>query len=255
MGKRWLSFDLDGTLMQNPFVSAVFPEIYDLINQQLVEPIDVTSLLVKKHLKRRNAGKFFEAYDWDNVVAELIDDLNLSLKINVTEIVKKHCVTPHILLLEDSIVESLISLKEKGYSLAAVTNGFLKYQYPVMEALNIKQLFEKVITPETCKTAKPDLLMLQTLDEEGEVIAHIGDRIDHDIVLANRFGTPSIFITKKEAGLNQNVPIEERIQHKEYLRLCEEKWQAETKGLQGPFNNEHKPNIIIYSIQELVNIL
>lgn len=31
MVKRWITFELDGTIMQNPFIDYVFPEIHNAI--------------------------------------------------------------------------------------------------------------------------------------------------------------------------------------------------------------------------------
>lgn len=255
MGKKWLTFDLDGTLMQNPFVSWVFPEIQSIIQNESGEEIEVTKLLVEKHNERMRDNQIFEAYDWDHIVAELIDDLNISIEIDVEKLVKKHCVDPKIYLLEKNIVENLKKLKSSGFSLAVATNGYFKYQQPVMKVLKIDQLFDEIITPEVCNCAKPSPNMLGSLEGKGEIIAHIGDRIDHDIVMANKLGVTSVFIYRKLPQESITISINERNKNESILKLCEEKWHKENGDVQLPFNENCIPDIIVGSMEELTNHL
>ncbi|MFD2044925.1 HAD family hydrolase [Ornithinibacillus salinisoli] len=254
MTKRWITFDLDGTLMQNPFVDWVFPEIISIIQQQLNQDIDIKKIIVEEHEKRMKENRIVEAYDWDDIVKQVIEELNLSTKIEVTQLVEKHTETPKVYLLENNILNTLNELKIRNYSLAVVTNGYSIYQVPVMKELGLDKLFDTVITPDLCGYAKPNESILNSLLYVGEIVAHIGDRIDHDIILANMLGITSILINKNLPNNLIEMPLEKRHEDETFLKICEEKWRAENKMKSVPFLNEAVPDYVITSIEELTDI-
>ncbi|MUK89022.1 HAD-IA family hydrolase [Ornithinibacillus sp. L9] len=251
MMKRWITFDLDGTLMQNPFVEWIFPEIVCTINQQLNQVIDIQELILEEHEIRMKENRIVDAYDWDDIVSKVIEKLNIPIKVDVTQLVKKHAVIPKIYLLENNILTSLNELKKTGYSLAAVTNGYSFYQVPVMKELGLDILFDKVITPDLCGYAKPDERILNQLLDDGEIFAHIGDRIDHDIILANKLGITSVLIHRNLPSNLIEIPFDKRNEDDQLLKLCEVKWRAENRST-APFVNEGIPNYVISSIEELI---
>ncbi|WP_096274251.1 HAD family hydrolase [Paucisalibacillus globulus] len=250
MLKKWITFDLDGTLMQNPFGKWVFPEIVSIIKKEINQEYDIMSLILGEHERRMSQNRILEAYDWDNIVEDLLFELgNSSLKIDIEELVQKHSVSPKVYLLEDNIIESLKSLE--GYSLAVATNGYLKYQLPVMKEIGLDLVFDEIITPEQSGYAKPNYKILDSLNKE-EIYGHVGDRIDHDIVMANKMGITSIFINRSLPLSARSLPIDERNKDKAILELCEEKWYKENAGRQIPFTEECIPDKVVCSIEELV---
>jgi putative hydrolase of the HAD superfamily len=253
MTKKYVTFDLDGTLMQNPFGKWVFPEIVSLIKKEINEATDVFSLILNEHERRMSEKNLLEAYDWDDIVKEILWKLEISsLKINIEELVHKHSVYPRVYLLEDNIIESLMSLK--GYTLVVATNGYLKYQLPVMKALGLDSIFDSIITPEQCGYAKPNYNMLYSLKKE-EIYGHVGDRIDHDVVMANNMGIKSILINRSLPSSTRGLPVDERNKDKAFLELCTEKWYKENGKRPVPFTKECIPDMVVCSIEELVGIL
>src|SRR5690606_35972955 len=161
--KKWITFDLDGTLMQNPFIGWVFPEIVETINDHLHDKKDIMQLILEKHHERMRNNQTVEAYDWDDILNEIIVQLQLPITINVQKLVQKHAIAPKVYTLEENIVEHLQQLIRKGYSLAVVTNGYYKYQFPVMVALGLEHVFVEIITPEKVGFAKPHPNILHSL--------------------------------------------------------------------------------------------
>ncbi|WP_042146717.1 HAD family hydrolase [Paucisalibacillus sp. EB02] len=250
MTKKWLTFDLDGTLMQNPFGKWVFPEIVSLIKKEMNEEADIMGLIIDEHERRMSQNRVLEAYDWDNIVEDLLFELgNSSLKIDIECLVHKHSVSPKVHLLEENIIESLKLLE--GYSLAVATNGYLKYQLPVMKEIGLDSVFDEIITPEQTGYAKPNYKILNSLKKE-ELYGHVGDRIDHDIVMANKMGITSIFINRNLPFSTRSLPVDERNKDKAFLELCKEKWYKENSKRHVPFTEECIPDKVIYSIGELV---
>lgn len=254
MKKEWVTFDLDGTLMQNPFGGWVFPEINETVSKWAGVSLHVKRELAMEHNKRMKMERYVEAYDWDGMLAEWLEQRNITQRLNIEEIVIKHCVVPKIHLLEDGILPALRELRNRGLGVAAVTNGFFKYQYPVMEKLGLAELFDVVVTPERAGTGKPDPAILRMV--EGKVIAHVGDRLDHDVQLANLHGCLSVFVCRNLSEELRVLQPRERASHRMMDQICEDKWQKETSGeWNAPVPDLCKPQVVIESIAELVSVL
>ncbi|UFJ41384.1 HAD hydrolase-like protein [Brevibacillus humidisoli] len=251
--KKWISFDLDGTLMQNPFGKAVFPEVAAIAAKHLGRPYDTTAALVAEHERRFAARQWVAAYDWDDIVRQLFRRLGLSVEIDIAALVTAYAVHPYSYLLEETVIHVLEQLRERGYSLAAVTNGFRKYQFPVMEALGLAEQFERIITPEMVGCAKPETEILRPLQLEGEIVAHIGDRLDHDVQLANRVDTLSVWIYRRLPKEAVSLAPQTRASHPTVIAACEQKWAAENRRNEfTALSPEWTPKIVIHSLQELL---
>lgn len=254
--KRWITFDLDGTLMLNPFLYGVFPEVERLILEEMSQEIDVRNIFFKEHQRRLELNMTIPAYDWDDIVNQTIRKLGLNLYINVEDLVKKYCYVPIIRLLDETVISTLEQLRSRGYSLAAVTNGFYKYQYPVMEALGFASCFDEVITPDNCGFRKPDIRMFEPLAKTGEIVAHVGDRLEHDVHFANEFGTASIFINRKLTDELLSLPTGQRAAHPAFAAIYEERLRVEAAEFdQQSSPARFHPDHVIGEAAELLDIL
>ncbi|WP_261381557.1 HAD family hydrolase [Paenibacillus cremeus] len=254
--KRWITFDLDGTLMQNPFGKWVFPEVKQLIEQQLNTTYNSTESLVREHELRMSQNRSVEAYDWDDMLRQLLKELQLELEIDIEQLVIKHSVAPKIYLLEETIIPTLKSLKQQGYSLATVTNGFYKYQFPVMKALGLSECFDEIITPEIAGCGKPNEGIFRALLESGTIVAHVGDRLDHDVFLANHKNVYSILIYHNLPDCLRPLAPHERPRTESFLQISEEKLKKESAYLSStPFPESYTPSHVIYTLAELPSIL
>lgn len=247
--KKWITFDLDETLMQNPFGKWVFPEV-----EELVAPFAGKSLfneIRSEHKKRMAQQQFKEAYDWDDIIAQVLETQGISIEIDVEALVKKHSTIPKVYLLENESLEVLQRLKEQGFSLGVVTNGFYKYQFPVMKAIGLAEVMDLVLTP--CKTmaAKPDIRMGEERLPVREWVAHVGDRLDHDISFANELGIHSILIDRQMPDDLKGRTPEERATDSGYIKRLFQKKIYE--GLQ--HEEKYKPDYIIHSIHELEHLI
>src|SRR5699024_8582357 len=227
--KKWITFDLDETIMQNPFKKYVFPEIITLIQDSYNKDLDVMELIYDEHLHRMSDNEVLESYDWDDIVAKIIEELGLDIQIDVEDIVLRHSISPRIYLLEDNMLENLRKVKEAGYSLAAATNGYYKYQIPVLRELKLDKVFDKIITSDLAGCAKRDTRMLHEIMKSEGVVAHVGDRIDHDVLMANSLGITSVFINKNLPNQVLQLSLHERRNDGRVIELCEDKWKTENK--------------------------
>ncbi|GIN56256.1 haloacid dehalogenase [Lederbergia ruris] len=248
--KKYITFDLDETLMQNPFSKWVFPEIESLVASHLTLEDGIFPEIRKEHKKRLKEKRDAAAYDWDDILEQILADQKIPLKINIAELVQKHAEDPKVYLLENNALTVLAELKEKGYSLGVVTNGYYKYQYPVMEAIQLAEQIDRVITPCKVGCSKPAMSMADPLLKDGELIAHVGDRLDHDVFFANQLGALSILIDHQMPEELRNIPPEKRAQQKDYLmKIFQRKIYHDLTP-----KEDYVPKIMIYSIQELLEI-
>lgn len=252
--KKWITFDLDGTLMQNPFGKWIFPEVEELIAKQLGRPFQSTEALYLEHQLRMQQNRTVDAYDWDDMVRQLLREQEMDLDIDVEQLVLKHSSIPKIYLLEETVIPVLNRLKERGFRLAAVTNGFYKYQYPVMKALGISDLFDEIVTPEKVGCGKPDIHILQGLQESGRIAAHVGDRLDHDVYLANCSTIPSIFIYRNLPEALRPLSPEKRAKDANFIEICRAKLKAEnTCNVVSPLPPEYIPTYVLFKMEELLD--
>lgn len=249
--KRWITFDLDGTLMQNPFVNHVFPEIVRLVKEQDSSIENVLQDIISEHMSRMEASRFVEAYDWDEIVSVYLAGKGLS-PIHVEKIVCQFCSEPAIYLLEDEVLGVLEGLKAKGYFLAAVTNGYMKYQLPVMDALKLTPLFDAIVSPESVGFAKPDYRIFESVN--GNIAIHVGDRVEHDIRSAKEAEISSVLINRSMPMDISLLPIAERIGHSKCKPFLLDKLNRETKNGYTELPNWAIPDTIICSLKELLTI-
>jgi FMN phosphatase YigB (HAD superfamily) len=255
MRKKWISFDLDGTLMQNPFVGHVFPEIERriLLENKLLG--NIIGEIVNEHETRLKDGRTAEAYDWDDIVMHYLKANGLQSSIHVEEILREFCVNPNVYVLEDSVYEVLDELKQLGYSLAVVTNGFTKYQFPVMNVLKLTEHFDLIVTPEEVGFAKPDKRVYGSLLELGEICAHVGDRIDHDVISANAIGVRSIWICRQLPDSLKKLEPAERRGLPEIRNIALRKLEREMKKHFESLPTEAIPQEVIWSLSELPSVI
>lgn len=253
--KKWITFDLDGTLMQNPFVGHVFPEIERriLLENELME--NIVDQLVIEHEMRLKDGRTADAYDWDDIVRDYLKTNQLQALINVEEILTGFCKEPNVYLLEDSVYEVLDELKRLGFSLAVVTNGFTKYQLPVMDVLKLTEHFDLIVTPEEVGFAKPDKRVYGSVLELGEIVAHVGDRIDHDVISANAIQVRSIWIYRHLPDSMKELAPAERRGLPDILDIALRKLERESRKQFGTLPKEAVPQEVICSLSELPSIL
>ena len=254
MNEQWISFDLDGTIMQNPFVDWVFPEIDEIVSKIAKKKVDVKTAMFSEHLNRMKHNKVVEAYDWDDILNQFLKTNNILCQVNIEELVKKHSISPKIKLLEENVLEVLEKLKNSGYRLAIITNGYAKYQQPVVEYLQLSGLFDCFITPEQGNCAKPDVKIVESLMKKGEVVAHVGDRVDHDVYLAAQLNIKSVFIYRNLPDHLQSISPLERNKDLNFIELYKQKWQRETGAKANEIPDLPKPDIVIYSLQELTDV-
>ena len=89
----------------------------------------------------------------------------------------------------------------------------------------------------------------------GEIHAHVGDRIDHDVISANAIGVRSIWICRHMPDSLKHLSPAERKGLPDIHELALRKLEKETKKSFEMLPKEAVPQEVIYSLLELPAIL
>lgn len=262
-----ISFDLDGVLMKNPFRDGVFPEIIRILKEQYLivysyqtdlENIEklIWDKMIAEHTKRLQKDMSYLAYDWDEIIQSVADEMGCPGDINVRELVLKYCHHPFIMYYDQP--QSLFKwLKQNGVQLVIITNGYYKYQYPVLRALGLNQYFERIITPDQTRKIKPDKEIFQEAFQGDKICYHVGDTIIDDVYGAKRAGAIPIWINRDLPDSLISLNPAERIEAKESKEFILTSFQQELvlrKGFKGLSFKEIRPSYIISALEELEQI-
>lgn len=97
-----------------------------------------------------------------------------------------------------NVLDTLLSLQDKGYRLAIVTNKPHAFVDPILEGLGLTDLFELILGGDSLKEKKPSpaplLHVSKTLDVEVKKCLMIGDS-KNDIFAANACNMHSVGVT------------------------------------------------------------
>src|SRR5690554_1528849 len=188
-----ITLDLDGVLMKNPFSTAVFPSITKQLGEgPNLSHKDVMKLILDEVRARAKRGDYVGAYDWDQIVAVVGERLGFKGSIDVAALVRENCTPKHIHSYP-GVHDTLCKLRRDGHVLIALTNGFAKYQRPVLEALDLMQFLHGIYTPEVSGFAKPDAEFFAAVRRDFDMQhIHVGDTVAHDLWGANKSGAMSV---------------------------------------------------------------
>lgn len=203
-----ISFDLDGVLIQNPFGGGVFPWVRNHVRSatalQGLDASEQDSLMNRtvndEWAARMRAGDFAGAYDWDSILNAASERLGGPAIPDVASLVERFCQEEGMIALLPGALEGLQLLRDAGATIHAITNGYRRFQLPVLQTLGIDHFFTRLISPELVGSAKPQPGIFQAVPD---LQVHVGDTLVHDIHGANQAGITSIW-------LNPDLPADVR---------------------------------------------
>ena len=189
-------FDLDGTLLDRDQSLQLF------VNDQYERLNEFLSHIPKDKYVSRFIQLDKRGYVWkDQVYQQLIDEFNIAsitweaLLQDYLNGFKHHCLGfPHI-------HEMLDGLKNNGFALGMITNGYGQFQMDNINALQIEKYFDVILVSEWEEIKKPDpqifLNALQKLYVAPSESVFIGDHPENDVKAAQNVGMKGIW--KKDA--------------------------------------------------------
>jgi putative hydrolase of the HAD superfamily len=126
-------------------------------------------------------------------------------------------------ILVPDTIEVLGYLKEKGYKLHLITNGFEKTQYSKLKHSGLKPYFREIITSESSGSIKPQKeIFYYALNKAGAMLNEsimLGDSIEVDIIGARNVGMDQVHVNYNDTE-QEVVPtytVRHLIELKEFL--------------------------------------
>jgi len=191
--KTVIFFDLDGTLMVNPFNRQIFPEVFAGLAAQTGRSADQWALEVFGENARRMAdpdpANFPATMDWDDIIATVAAWHGATFQRGtLPPLVEKYAVPPYINTLDDA-VSALRKLREPGHRwLVVASMGLSKYQNPVMKALGLYDCFDDFLMPDLNGYLKTDPRFYERYTASGRQLIHVGDNYIHDVKVPKQIG-------------------------------------------------------------------
>ena len=135
--------------------------------------------------------------DPDNALASRMNQYYLDTLALQTQLV------PHA-------IELLDYLKEKGYNLYIISNGFIEVQHRKLHSAGRAHYFERMVLSDEIGINKPDRRLfdyaLQVTDSLAEETLIIGDNYDADILGAMHAGWGQIYFDRYHRGITAEEP-------------------------------------------------
>lgn len=182
--------DLDGTMMRNPFHTAVFPAVTAQLSAKTgQQPGDIGRMLSDENAARRARPAVAPAlaWDWDDIVQTVAGRLGTVFDGDVAEIVAAHAAPPFSAALDDA-PDVLRRLAAPHRALVAATHGLSKYQLPVLEALGLWPWLTGLLAPDVTGAAKQARSFFGRWPDGADLCLMAGDLYDDDVAPAHGFG-------------------------------------------------------------------
>jgi len=210
LGKSYknLYFDLDRTLWD--FHTNSEQTLFDLIEQYIPELMPRFSKFLEVYYSKNE--ELWRQYRDGELKKEILRTKRFNDSIEAMGI--KNCKfineisdgyinnSPYKTALFPHAIETLNYLKNKGYSMFLLTNGFLEVQVVKIRESKLEPYFEKMITSEEAGYQKPNKKIfeyaLKTVNARKSESIMIGDDLENDIMGAKRFGIDTVFFNPEK---------------------------------------------------------
>ncbi|MGD0396948.1 MAG: HAD family hydrolase [Nitrososphaerales archaeon] len=202
-------FDLDDTLVKNPFGKGVLPHIQRIMSRE-GSKTDCARAFRQETVRLRREGRLVDSFDWDFVMRNIARANRIHLGIEVAELVRTYSKAPFASL-EPGANELLKSIHESGHRIVILTNGYEKYQLPLIESLGLEN-YDLLVTPDKIGYIKPQpeafkLAARPFITEKSREPVVVGDSILFDIWGASLTGFRAIWLRKDREGRTGSVRL------------------------------------------------
>ena len=249
----WISFDLDGTILDWPMGQVVFKPL------RTAHGTPALHEAFKLEFRDRFASNTpVTAFDWDDIHSSITTRMDHAALPTILELAQQGDWSAPELIYADT-KSALEQLEQMGYRSIVGTNGFAKYQRVALEKLGIT--VPHVIAPDTIGYCKPQaefLTEFYRLEPDAVIGIHVGDLLAQDVMSANRAKITAVWIWRDMPAELRAIPVSDRPADTGMLEAVQRTFEHELER-DGSFGQayEHtpRPDIIVADLLELVGVL
>ena len=206
---------MEQTMTQNGLISKLpsfgaFFEVYERINHSLwsdyhTKKITKQKLIIERFSRSMQAFGIND-YDWIELNSLYLENMAIQTQ------------------LFPGTVETLTTLKSKGYQMHIITNGFKEVQHSKLSNCGLDRFFTKVFISEDVKTTKPHQQIfehaLKSTNASKKRSIMIGDSWETDIIGALNFGMDQImFLNHGQNPVPESVKLLKLASSSTFLEL------------------------------------
>ena len=249
----WISFDLDGTILDWPMGQVVFKPLRDSHGTPALHEA------FRMEFRDRFAGQSpVTAFDWDDIHLSITTRLEHAALPTILELAESGDWSAPELIYPDTKA-ALEQLERMGYRSIVGTNGFAKYQRVALEKLGIT--VPHVIAPDTIGYCKPQaefLTQFYTLEPDAVIGIHVGDLLAQDVMSANRANVTAVWIWREMPADLRAIPVSERPRDTAMQAAVQRTFEHELERdgrFSAAYEHTPRPDIIVVDLLELAGVL
>lgn len=202
-----VSFDLDGVLMPSPLRRTVFASLSKVLGEFWAQKqaisleeaqAQLADMVGAQRSRRIAAGDLVGAYDWDAIIGSVARSLGYREGFSIAQMVEERCRVAQGLPGYPEVPGVLDRLSEMGVYMVVITNGYARYQMPVLRALGLVPYFRRIVTSDLVGHAKPEREIFEYAfnDVALDRRYHVGDTLSQDVAGANAAGVRSVWLNR-----------------------------------------------------------
>ncbi len=188
---RVISFDLDGTLINGPF-----PQVLTDLGDELDRRHGTAG--AKREILRRHqrllGSDLLAAYDWQSIAAGYVEELGVALPFELLGRLDRYARDGAMTVLHADTAAQFDRLRSAGWHVAILTNGWRRYQEPVLRHSGLLAAIDAIVTSDDVGCAKPAGPIFAAARAGAAEHVHVGDRIDHDVIGGNAAGARTVLL-------------------------------------------------------------
>jgi FMN phosphatase YigB (HAD superfamily) len=194
MSKTVIFLDLDHTLIENPFASAIFPPLCSKIGMQVGKTGDaILEEILIEQIKRVGEKKGpVQEVDWQSIIESVTSRLGATFLDDIELSVKQHSIPPHSYSYPGA-VDTLSEMKKRDWTLIASSKGLWRYQSHVLMGLELHRFFDGFAMPDLLGYRKTERSFYIPFIREAEKVIIVGDNLLEDIFYPRTFGFRTIW--------------------------------------------------------------
>lgn len=188
--RKVLFVDLDHTVMINPFHGGVFPKLARQLAESAgrADPEPVRARLIERSLELL-ARRTIRANDWDAIAGDVAGEIGGSWNGSVVDLVEKSLDHAGVV---PGAPQALAAAQDVGWYVIAASQGFRRYQEPVLRHLGLAAYFDERIYTDEVRSLKRSLRFYKGLDRGADRVVVLGDHFIDDGLYPRHFGMTSV---------------------------------------------------------------